>query len=492
MYGVNEYLIFRRFLMKKILYVASECVPFIKTGGLADVTGSLPKYFDKEKYDVRIVIPKYLCISEKYRSQMEYLTHFYMYYNGRNRYVGILRLDWQGIPVYFIDNEEYFTGNSPYSDHLYDLEKFGFFSKAALAILPSIDFQPDIVHCHDWHTGLIPVYLKTQFAADEFYAGMKAIITIHNLRFQGNYNIDKVRELTGLPDYLFTNDKLEAYGDANYLKGGIVYSDRITTVSETYTEEIQTPFYGEKLDGLLWARRDSLTGILNGLDYEEWNPATDSHLVQNYSVEDFRQKKKKNKTALQEELGLTVDASAMMIGIISRMTDQKGFDLIQRVMQEMVDEGIQFVVLGTGEWKYEEMFKQFAARYPKQVSANIFYSNELSHRIYAASDAFLMPSLFEPCGLSQLMSLRYGTVPIVRETGGLKDTVEAYNQYENTGTGFSFTNYNAHEMLYTVQHAKELFTGNKRRWNQMAERGMTKDFSWAASARKYEALYDEL
>lgn len=478
--------------MKKILYAASECVPFIKTGGLADVTGSLPKYFDKERFDVRVVIPKYLCISEKYLTQMEYITHFYMYYNGRNRYVGILKMEYQGVTIYFIDNEEYFSGNSPYTDHLYDMEKFGFFSKAALAIMPSIDFQADIIHCHDWHVGLIPVYLKTQFAADEFYAQMKAIITIHNLRFQGNYNIDKVKEMTGLPDYLFTDDKLEAYNDANYLKGGIVYSDAVTTVSETYTKEIQTPFYGERLDGLLWARNNVLRGIVNGLDYDEWNPETDPLLAQNYSAADFRTRKKKNKQALQKELGLSEDPGTMMVGIISRLTDQKGFDLIERVMEEMVAEGIQFVVLGTGEWKYEELFKSFAARFPRQVSANIFYSNELSHRIYASCDAFLMPSLFEPCGLSQLMSLRYGTVPIVRETGGLKDTVEAYNKYENTGTGFSFANYNAHEMLYTVQRANELYTGNKRRWNQMVERGMKKDFSWKASAEKYEQLYDEL
>ncbi|MCD8009494.1 MAG: glycogen synthase GlgA [Lachnospiraceae bacterium] len=478
--------------MKKILFAASESVPFIKTGGLADVIGSLPKYFDKEKYDVRIVLPKYLCISEEYRKQMEYLTHFYMYYNGRNRYVGILRIDYEGIPCYFIDNEEYFGGSEPYGDHLYNLEKFGFFSKAVLAILPSIEFQPDIIHCHDWHTGLVPVYLRTQFAADEFYTDMKSIITIHNLRFQGNYSIEKIKEITGLPDYLFTPDKLEAYQDANYLKGGIVYADRVTTVSETYTEEIKTPFYGERLEGLLWARSNSLSGILNGLDYDEWNPATDPFIAQRFTISNFRQKKKKNKAALQDELGLARDPKAMMVGIVSRMTDQKGFDLIQRVMEEMVDEGIQFVVLGTGEWKYEEMFKQFAARFPRQVSANIFYSNDLSHRIYASCDAFLMPSLFEPCGLSQLMSLRYGTVPIVRETGGLKDTVEPYNEYENTGTGFSFTNYNAHEMLEAVRYAKSVYTDNKRRWNQIIDRGMAQDFSWAASAVKYEALYDEM
>ena len=478
--------------MKKVLYVASECVPFIKTGGLADVTGSLPKYFDKEKYDVRVVIPKYLCIPERYRDKMEYLTHFYMYYNGLNRYVGILRMELQGITYYFVDNEEYFGGSYPYTDYLYDLEKFGFFSKAALAIMPSIEFQADIIHCHDWHTGLLPVFLRTQFAADEYYTDMKTIITIHNLRFQGNYGIEKVKEMTGLPGYLFTNDKLEAYGDANFLKGGIVYADKVTTVSETYMEEIKTPFYGERLDGLLWARSNALSGIVNGLDYDEWNPASDPLLEVNYSTSDFAAGKKKNKAALQKELGLAVDPDVMTVGIISRLTDQKGFDLIDCVMEDLIAEGIQFVVLGTGEWRYEEMFKSFAARYPKQVSANIFYSNELAHRIYASCDAFLMPSLFEPCGLSQLMSLRYGTVPIVRETGGLKDTVKPYNQYENTGTGFSFSNYNAHEMLDTVRKARDLFENKKKNWNGIVKRGMEQDFSWGASARQYEELYDEL
>ncbi|MDD6212551.1 MAG: glycogen synthase GlgA [Clostridiales bacterium] len=478
--------------MKKILFVASECVPFIKTGGLADVIGSLPKAFDSEEIDARVILPKYLCISETYRNRMEFVTHFYMYYNGRNRYVGILKLNYQGVLYYFIDNEEYFGGSTPYGDHLYNLEKFGFFSKAALAILPSIEFQPDIIHCHDWHTGLLPVYLKTQFAADEYYSNMKSVMTIHNLRFQGNYSIDKIREITGLPGYLFTSDKLEAYGDANYLKGGIVYADRVTTVSETYMEEIKTPFYGERLEGLLWARSNVLKGIVNGLDYEEWNPMTDPLIEQNFSADDFRKKKKKNKAALQKELGLAADPGVMMVGIISRLTDQKGFDLIQRVMNELVEENIQIVVLGTGEWKYEELFKRYASLYPRQVSANIFYSNELSHKIYASCDAFLMPSLFEPCGLSQLMSLRYGTVPIVRETGGLKDTVEAYNQYENTGTGFSFANYNAHEMLDTVRSAKSVFVDNKRRWNQIVDRGMAQDFSWNSSAAKYAALYDEM
>ena len=478
--------------MKKVLFVASESVPFIKTGGLADVVGSLPKYFDKENYDVRVVLPNYLCIPDKYRDEFEYVTHFYMFFYGRNRYVGIKTYELDGVTYYFIDNEEYFSGDTPYAGGLFDQEKFAFFSKAALSILPSIEFQPDIIHCHDWHVGLVPVYLRTMFSADPFYASMRSIITIHNLRFQGCWNIPQMKEVTGLPDYVFTSDKLEAYTDANYLKGGIVYADYVTTVSPTYVEETKTPFYGEKLDGLLWARSNSYFGILNGIDAVSYDPETDPNIPYNYNVETFRKVKKKNKLALQKEMGLPQDANVMMIGIVSRMTDQKGFDLIQRVLEELLGDEIQIVLLGTGDWAYEESFRYFAGKYPDKVSANFYYSEPLSRRIYAASDAFLMPSLFEPCGLSQLIALRYGSVPIVRETGGLKDTVEPYNEYENTGTGFSFTNYNAHEMMKIVRYAEGVYYDAKRRWNQMVERGMNMDFSWNASARKYEEMYDSL
>ncbi|MBQ0025877.1 MAG: glycogen synthase GlgA [Lachnospiraceae bacterium] len=478
--------------MKKILFTAAECVPFVKTGGLSDVIGSLPKYFDKKKYDVRVILPKYLCISEKFRDNMECIGSFYTFYNGRDRYVGIMRLVLDGVTFYFIDNEEYFGGNFPYGDLLWDLEKFGFFSYAVLAALPSMDFCPDIIHCNDWHTGLLPVYLKTTYAADSFYQNIKAIMTIHNLRFQGTWDIETVKKITGLPDYLFTGDKLEFFKDANYLKGGLVYADYITTVSSSYAEEIKTPFYGEKLDGLLWARRDSSCGIVNGIDVHDFNPETDLALTCNYNSETFKENKKKNKLALQKELGLREDPKALLIGIVSRMTDQKGFDLVQRVFEEMLGDYVQFAILGTGEARYEDMFKQYASQYPNQVSANIFYSEALSRRIYAGSDAFLMPSLFEPCGLSQLIALRYGSVPIVRETGGLRDTVIPYNEYKNEGTGFSFANYNAHEMMATVRYAERIFYDHKRRWNELVKRGMEQDFSWTASARKYQDLYDRL
>lgn len=478
--------------MKNILFVASEAVPFIKTGGLADVAGSLPKCFDRRYFDVRVMIPKYLCISEELRSRFEYVSHFYLYYNGQNRYVGILKYVEDGITFYFIDNEGYFGGFSPYGDWLYDLEKFAFFSQAALSALPVIGFQPDVIHCHDWQTGLIPVYLKDRFRGGEFFRDIKSVLTIHNLKFQGVWDVKTIQRLSGLTDYYFAPDKLEAYKNGNYLKGGIVYADAVTTVSESYAREIQLPFYGEGLDGLMRARSNSLRGIVNGIDYEEFNPETDALIVQNYSLKTFRKEKKKNKRDLQRQLGLSEDEHRFMVGIVSRLTDQKGLDLISSVMDELCSEDIQFVVLGTGEERYENMFRYYDWKYQDRVSAQIYYSNEIAHKIYAACDAYLMPSLFEPCGLSQLIALRYGTLPIVRETGGLKDTVIPYNEYENSGTGFSFANYNAQEMLNTLNYAKMIYYSRRRDWNRIVDRAMQEDYSWHTSALKYQELYDWL
>ena len=478
--------------MKKVLFVASEAVPFIKTGGLADVVGSLPKCFDKEEYDVRVILPKYMCMKDEWKSQLNYLGHFYMDLAWRSQYVGILEMKYDGVQYYFIDNEYYFSGPRPYGNIYEDIEKFAFFSKAALSALPVIGFQPDVVHCHDWQTGLVPVFLKDRFHEGQFFANMKSVMTIHNLKFQGVWDVKSVKDITGLPSYYFTPDKLEAYGDANYLKGGIVYSDAVTTVSDTYAEEIKTAFYGEKLDGLLRARENSLRGIVNGIDYDEYNPENDAFLQKNYTLENWRKEKIKNKLALQKELGLPEDKKVMTIGIVSRLTDQKGFDLIDYMMEELCQDPIQLIILGTGDEKYENMFTYFAQKYPDKVSANIFYSEALSHKIYGSCDAFLMPSLFEPCGLSQLMSLRYGTLPIVRETGGLKDTVVPYNEYENSGTGFSFTNYNAHEMLNTIRYAEKIFYEKKREWNKIVDRAMQADFSWNTSAAKYKEMYDWL
>ena len=481
--------------MKKILFVASECVPFIKTGGLADVCGALPKEFDKKYWDVRVVIPNYSCIPEHFRNQFEYVTHFYLSSGPyvQDRYVGVLKYTFDNVTYYFIDNQEFYSGFTPYtSDTKFEIEKFTFFDKAVLSMLPLIDFKPDIIHCHDWQTGLLPVYLKNEFAANPFFWGIKSIITIHNLKFQGIWDKEWVQGVSGLTDDLFTPDKLEFNKDANMLKGGLVYADYITTVSDSYANEIQTDYYGEGLNGLLSARHFDMQGIVNGIDYNAYDPDTDGKIYCHYNAENFRKKKFNNKLKLQEELGLAVDKKKYMIGLISRLTDQKGLDLINHVMEGIIDDYTQFVVIGTGDPQYENMFRHYAWKYPDRVSANICYSDDLAHKLYAAADAFLMPSMFEPCGLTQLISFRYGTVPIVRETGGLRDTVKAYNEYENSGDGFSFSNYNADEMLSVINYSKHIFFDKKREWNQMVDRGMANDFSWNASKYKYEGLYNYL
>ncbi len=478
--------------MKNILFAASECVPFIKTGGLADVVGALPQYINKNEFDVRVIMPYYTCIPAKYRDNFKYVTHFYMDYGLREKgvHVGIMEYEYNGIKFYFVDNEFYFKCDSPYSSDLkWDIERFTFFCKAVLAIMPVIGFRPDIIHCHDWQASLIPVFLHSAFATNPFYSSTKSIMTIHNLKFQGVWNIDTFKYNTALPGYMFTPDKLEFKKDANMLKGGLVYADYITTVSETYAEEIKYPFFGEQLDGLLRSRSASLRGIVNGIDYKVFNPSDDKQIFKEYSSKNFRKYKAVNKEKLQEELGLPVDRNKYMIAIISRLTDQKGLDLINCVMERICDPNTQFVVVGTGEQRYENMFRHYQWKYPERVSANILYSDQLAHKVYAAADAMLMPSLFEPCGLTQLISLRYGTVPIVRETGGLKDTVTPYNEFDGTGTGFSFTNYNADEMLGVINYSKSVYYDHRNEWDAMVKRGMETDFSWGSSALQYEGMY---
>ena len=475
----------------KVLFATSEAAPFVKTGGLGDVAGSLPATLNEKGVDARVILPLYNCIPQEYKDKMKYIDHIYIDMAWRKQYVGVFELEYNGCKFYFIDNEFYFNGDKPYDFIHLDCEKFIFFSKAVLSILPTIDFRPDVINCNDWQTGPIPVFLDT-FQDNPFYQGIKTVMTIHNLKFQGRWDFNKIKDAMGISDYYFTSDKLEFYKDANLLKGGMVYANKVSTVSSTYANEITTEEYGEGLHNLLRARQNDLLGIVNGISYVDWDPNTDQSIYQNYTAKTVHKKKAENKKKLQEELGLEVNADKMMIGIVSRLTDQKGFDLISCVMDEMCQDAVQFVILGTGEERYENMFRHFDWKYGKSVSANIYYSEERSHKVYAACDAFLMPSLFEPCGLSQLMSLRYGTLPIVRETGGLKDTVEPYNEYENTGTGFSFCNYNAHEMMGTVRYAEHVYYDKKRDWNKMVERAMSVDFSWKTSAKKYQQLYDDL
>ena len=479
--------------MEKILFVASEAVPFIKTGGLADVVGTLPKYYTKKKYDIKVILPNYMCIPQKWKAKMQYKFHLHMQMKGKEQYVGVLELEHEGINFYFIDNEYYFNGEAPYGDNRWDIEKFAFFSKATLGVLPTLAFKPDIIHCHDWQAGLVPAYIDYFRIYDVFYQGIKTIMTIHNLKFQGRWNKRILQEYTDLPFEYFASDKLGTDGeDASYLKGGLVYADAITTVSNSYAEEIKTNFYGEGLNGLLNAREHVLCGIVNGIDYEEYNPNTDKMIANQFDITNVKKEKVKNKIALQKELHLTESAETMLLGVVSRLTSQKGFDLVEHVLDELCNDNVQLVILGTGEQHYENLFRHYAKMYPNKVSANIYYSEEMSHKIYAACDLFLMPSLFEPCGLSQLMSLRYGTVPLVRETGGLRDTVLPYNEYEQQGTGFGFANYNAHEMLHIIRYAQHVYYHQKNEWYDIVKRGMERDFSWKNSAKQYEKLYDDM
>ncbi len=474
----------------KVLFASSEVAPFVKTGGLGDVAGSLPTTLREKGIDARVIMPLYKAIPQQYKDKMRYITNIYVDISWRKQYAGIFELEYNGCIYYFIDNEFYFGGDKPYDFIHLDCEKFIFFSKAVLSILPTIDFRPDVINCNDWQTAAIPVFLDT-FLDNQFYCGIKTVMTIHNLRFQGRWDFNKIKDAMGISDYYFTPDKLEFYNDANLLKGGIVYADMVSTVSDTYSKEITTPFFGEGLDSLLLARQNSLRGIVNGISYTDWNSAKDKYIYKNYTSRSIGNKKI-NKTELQKELGLPVDENIMMIGIISRLTDQKGLDLIAYKLDELCSSNAQIVVLGTGDEKYENLFRHYAYKYPDKFSAQIYFSNELSHKIYAASDAFLMPSLFEPCGLSQLISMRYGTVPIVRETGGLKDTVLPYNEYTGEGTGFSFANYNADEMLGTIYYALKTYYETPDKWKKIVKNAMAVDYSWNTSADKYIEMYREI
>lgn len=476
---------------KKILFAVSEAVPFIKTGGLADVAGSLPKNLDRRYFDCRVIMPKYTCMKAENLKTLKFLCSFTVHHDGRDIYAGVFTLTKAGIRFYFIDNEEFFGGDKPYGDWYYDISKFCFFEKAALMAIKAVDFRPDIIHCHDWQTGLIPAYVN-ELKSDPFYSRIKTVFTIHNLKFQGRWGIDHMKWITGLPDSYFTSEGLEYYNDGNMLKGGVVYADAVTTVSRTYAEEIKTPEYGEGLDGLMRKRAWALRGIVNGIDYREFNPESDRLISAFYNSENFSLVKNKNKKALQKALGLSEDDGKLLIGMVTRLTDQKGLDLIGQILETLSGDDIQIAVVGTGDERYEAMFMEAAQRHPGKIAAYIRYSDEMAHKVYAGADAYLMPSRFEPCGLSQLIALRYGTVPIVRETGGLKDTVIPYNRYSGEGTGFSFADYSPECLLSCIRYAEDVFRENKEAWDGLIRSGMNTDFSWKSSALSYQELYDWL
>ena len=476
---------------RSIVFIGSECYPFVKTGGLGDVMYALPKALVKLNCDVKVIIPNYAVIKPEWKEKMVYRGSFDMDLcsDGRSFYVGIMEYVWDGVVYDFIDNEEFFTSGTPYTNLVDDIPKFCYFGKAALAALNYMDWIPDVIHCHDWQAGLVPVYLRTLFAGTEL-SRSKVVTTIHNLRFQGKYNIPTIKYWSNLPDSAFNMGALqEEWTEANMLKGGLAYSDAITTVSNTYAGEIQTAEYGEGLEAHLRFHAGKLRGIVNGIDVDIWNPATDKLLEAPYGTDKAIEAKKANKLALQKALGLEEDADKFVIGLISRLTNQKGLDLVSAVAPGLIDGNTQVVILGTGDAEFEDAFRALENDHKGEVCAYIAYDEALSHQIYAASDVLLVPSKFEPCGLTQLIAMRYGTVPIVRETGGLKDTVEPYNQYTDEGSGFTFDRYEAGLLLDAVNRAKTLFFTQRERWDGMVRRDMARDVSWDSSARQYRDLY---
>ena len=479
---------------RSVAFIGSECHPFVKTGGLGDVMYALPRVLASLNCDVRVILPRYACIPKKYQDLMVYRGEFYMDLGrtGRSYYVGIMEYVCDGVVYDFIDNEEFFSSGNPYVSLVDDIPKYCFFSKAALAALNYLDWIPDIVHCHDWQAALVPVYLRTLFQ-DTPVGRARSVLTIHNLRFQGIYNIPTIKYWSGLPDSVFNMGALKVgHEDANMLKGGLAYADRITTVSGTYAQEIQTSEYGETLENHLRYHSGKLRGIVNGIDYGMWNPKTDAAVAVHYDASDAIGKKRENKLALQEELGLVKDEGKFVIGLISRLTNQKGLDLVNAIVPQMMDGNTQIVVLGTGDRQYEDTFRYYEGAYSGMFSACIQYDEARAHRIYAGADALLVPSRFEPCGLTQLNAMHYGTLPIVRETGGLKDTVQPYNVFTGEGNGFTFDRYDAGLLLDAVNRAKTLYFTERERWDEVVLRDMAKDVSWENSAKQYRDLYLEL
>lgn len=473
----------------KILFVASEAHPFIKTGGLGDVMGALPKTLASDGDDVRVIIPKYKGIKKQYLSDMSFVDSFGIDVGWRKQHCGIFELKLENVTYYFIDNEYYFKRDGLYG-YYDDGERFAYFDRAVLEVLRKIDWCPDVLHCNDWQCSMIPALHKLEYInhEDGFYSNMKTVISIHNLLFQGNFDKCILPELFGYTLEQYENGNMELHGAASFMKAGLVYADKITTVSNSYADEIKTPWYGEKLDGVLRERENDVLGIVNGIDYEEYNPQKDSYILKSYSKNSLGNKKI-NKMDLQNELGLPIKGDVPMISIVSRLTNQKGIDLVINCADRLLRQDVQLVILGTGDYGYEEHFRGLSLRYKDKVSSNICFDNVLAHKIYAASDMFLMPSAFEPCGLGQLIALRYGTIPIVRETGGLKDTISPYNKYDITGNGFSFANYSSQELALTIEEAIKTYQ-RKDEWNILVENAMASENSWEKSAKTYRNLYE--
>lgn len=474
----------------QIVFASAECAPFVKTGGLGDVAGSLPAALVRAGAEVIVMVPKYATIKDEYKAQMEHFSDFYVSLGWRNEYCGLEKLEHDGVTYMFIDNERYFARDYPYG-FFDDGERFAFFSKAiteSLQHLPA-GFECDILHCNDWQTALAPVFLREFYQGLPLYDRVKTVFSIHNVAFQGQFSDTVMEDILGVAHIPAAASQLRCDAcSINYMLGALRYADAITTVSPTYANEIQTPEYGEGLDGVLRERSYALQGILNGIDVAGFDPATDKRIAANYTVED-RSGKAVCKAKLQEELGLEVRDDRPLMVMVTRLTRQKGMDLVMYALDRILAGGVQVAVLGTGDRDYEDGLRYFQDKYPGTMAARIEFDPALSQRMYAAADMFLMPSKFEPCGLSQIIAMRYGTLPIVRETGGLKDTVQPYNEFTGEGTGFSFSNFNGDEMGDAVFRAARLFWDNRDAWNQLVTQAMSQDFSWTRSADKYLDLY---
>lgn len=473
----------------KILFAASEAYPFVKTGGLGDVAGSLPASLKVHHLDVRVILPKYGDIDNKYKDKMRYMGHTYVDLGWRKQYCGIEMLEYNNVTYYFVDNEYYFK-RPGYYGYYDEGEKFIYFSKAIIESISITGFEPDIIHCHDWHTALVPFLIKHTYSNSQ-YQNIKTMLTIHNLKYQGVFSKDILREVLGLDDGYFNSECFEFYDAANILKAGIIDADMITTVSPSYAGEIQYPYYGENLDGVLRKYNYKLNGIVNGIDQETYNPKKDKQIYMNYDPANI-EKKAMNKLEFQRENSLPQNKSIPIVSLVSRLTEQKGLDLMRGVIHDILQSDIQLVILGTGMFEYEEMFKSLVWQYPNKVRVFLKFDEGLSRKIYASSDMVLMPSKFEPCGITQMIAMQYGALPIVRETGGLRDTVLSCEADGKNGAGFSFHDYNAHDFLYTLQRAVKAYYENPKQWEQWVKNAMSQDHSWTQSAIHYKEKYERL
>ncbi|WP_270372984.1 glycogen synthase GlgA [Longicatena caecimuris] len=477
--------------MARILMVASEGLPFIKSGGLADVVGSLPQELVKKGHEVRVIMPMYLKIAQKFHEEMQLEAQYSVSIAYHEVPVNIWSTTRKEVKFYFVEHKGYFERDGLYG-YIDDGERFAYFQKAVLEMLNQLNYFPEIIHCHDWHTGMLPAMCKEGHSFDERYRNIRFVYTIHNLAFQGNFGPEMLDSCLGLDYRIFDNGNVRYDGGISFMKSGILYADKVTTVSPTYSQEILTPQYGEHMEMVLNIRKYDLWGITNGIDIEMWNPMSDPDVPYHYNKVNVAKEKKENKMALQKELGLTVDPNVMLVGAVSRLTWQKGFYLMMEKLSEICAMPIQVAILGSGESGIEEKMRQLEEGNKGKIAFYNGYSDSLAHRIYAASDLFLMPSLFEPCGISQLISMRYGTLPLVRETGGLKDTVTPYNEFDKTGNGFSFANYNSDEMVQVMYNAIDVYYNRPEDWKILVRNAMNTDVSWEKSAETYCQLYAQL